>query len=401
MRILHVISGLDPENGGPTFALIGLAEAQARAGLDVSVLATWQITSGFPLAERLRSNGVPVTLVGPAIGKLSRHADLAGATDRAVAVADVVHIHALWEQVQQDAAVAARRRGVPYVVTPHGMLSPWSLSQGKWLNRWGKQLYLSMRLRPNLDAAAAIHFTTTTERDLVAPLRLRAPAIVEPVGIDFAEFETLPERGAFRAAFPQLGDRPIVLFLSRLSPQKGLDRLIPAIALIAEGNAEAVLAIVGPDYDGYEGVVHALVQRHKLEDRVVFTGMLQGRQRIEAMVDAEMMVLPSHHENFGIVVAEAMASALPVIVSKEVNIWQDVERCGAGVAVSGEPAAVAVQIMRMLEEEREVRQTMGEQGRVFARERYDWQHIARRWVDHYARLAPRAAATSAVVGATL
>jgi glycosyltransferase involved in cell wall biosynthesis len=347
MRILHVISGLDPENGGPTFALIGLAEAQRRAGMDVRVLATWQITSGFPYAERLRAHGVPVTLIGQATGKLSRHPDLAAATDRALADADVVHIHALWEQIQHEAAIAARRRGVPYVITPHGMLSPWSRTQGKWFNRWGKRLYLALRLRRNLDHAAAINFTTTTERELVAPLGLRAPAIIEPVGIDFAEFETLPPRGAFRWAYPQLGERPLVLFLSRLSPQKGLDRLIPAFAKVAAAS-DAMLAIVGPDYENYQQTVMVLVRQHRLDDRVLFTGMLQGERRTEAMVGADLFVLPSHHENFGIVVAEAMACGTPVIVSREVNIWQDVIESGGGAVVSGDVKELADQIVQWL-----------------------------------------------------
>ena len=398
MRILHVISGLDPENGGPTFALLGLAEAQRQAGMDVRVLATWQIKSGFPYAERLRSKGVPVTLIGRATGKLSRHPDLAAAVDRAVADADVVHIHALWEQIQHEAAVAARRRGVPYVITPHGMLSPWSRTQGRWFNRWGKRLYLALRLRQNLDHAAAINFTTTTERDLVAPLRLRPPAIIEPVGIDFREFQTLPPHGAFRSAHPQLQDKPLVLFLSRLSPQKGLDRLIPAFAKVAAAS-EAMLTIVGPDYENYQQTVTGLVRQHRLDDRVLFTGMLQGERRIEALVDADLFALPSHHENFGIVVAEAMACGTPVIVSREVNIWQDVVESAGGAVTSGDVDELANQILQWLNDPAR-RRAAGERGRGFARDRYDWPQIARRWGEHYARLTASRSAPATATAAS-
>jgi len=383
VRILHVISGLDPENGGPTFALVGLAEAQRRAGLDVSVIATWQIKTGFPLAERLQAADVKVELIGQAYGKLSRHPDLAAAVDRAVAGADVVHVHALWEEIQHQAPRAAQRRGVPYVVTPHGMLAPWSRAQGGWVHRWGKRAYLLLRLRRNLDRAAAIHFTTPAERDLVAPMRLRPPSIVEPVGIDFSEFEQLPPRGLFRERYPQLRDRQMVLFLSRLSPQKGLDVLIPAMIRV---NDDALLVVAGPDYDSYGQRVRGWVSELLLQDRVIFTGMLHGAERIQALRDADLFVLPSHHENFGIVVAEAMAAGTPVVISREVNIWQEVVAAGAGAAVrSGDDQELAAELRRWLADPA-IRDAAGEKARAFARSHYDWNRIAKNWVDHYAAL---------------
>ena len=386
MRILHVISGLDPENGGPTFALVGLAEAQRRAGLDVSVIATWQIKSGFPLAERLRAADVKVELIGQAHGKLSRHPDLAAAVDRAVAGADVVHVHALWEEIQHQASRAAQRRGVPYVVTPHGMLAPWSLSQGGLVHRLGKRAYLAWRLRKNLDRATAIHFTTPAERDLVAPMGLRAPSLIEPVGIDFSEFQTLPERGLFRAKHLALAGRPMVLFLSRLSPQKGLDVLIPAMI---RTNDDVFLVLAGPDYDNYGEQVRGWVSDLLLQDRVIFTGMLHGHERIEAFRDADLFVLPSHHENFGIVVAEAMAAGTPVVISREVNIWQEVVGAGAGAAVTrGDDRELSAELNRWLADAA-MRTAAGEQAREFARVHYDWQNIANRWVGHYNNLPRR------------
>jgi glycosyltransferase involved in cell wall biosynthesis len=383
MRVLHAISGLDPENGGPTFALVGLADAQVRAGMDVTVIATWQITSGFAQAERLRAAGVKVEMIGQAHGKLSRHPELAAAVDRAVAQSDVVHIHALWEEIQHRAARSAQRRGVPYIITPHGMLSPWSRAQGSVVNRWGKRLYLSARLRRNLDSAAAIHFTTSAERDLVMPLQFKAPPLVEPIGLDLKEFQDLPPRGAFRAHHAQIADRPMVLLLGRLSPQKGLERLIPAFAQMAL--PQAVLVLAGPDYDGYGEVVRRLVRENRIEERVVFTGMLEGRQRIEALVDADLFVLPSHHENFGIVVAEAMAAGAPVLVSREVNLWNEVVAACAGSAVSGDVAELAREMERWMGD-RERRAAASRAGRAYALAHYDWNTIARHWADHYARL---------------
>ena len=390
MRVLHVISGIDPENGGPTFALVALAEAQVRAGLDVTVIATWQIKSGFPLADRMRAAGVKVNHIGPARGKLSTYPGLAGIVDDAVAKTDVVHVHALWEQIQHDAARSAMRRGVPYVITPHGMLAPWSRAQGSFVNRWGKRLYLMLRLRRNMNNASALHFTTTTERDLAAPLGLRPPVIIEPIGLERSEFEPLPLRGGFRADRPEIAQKPMVLFLSRISPQKGLDRLIPAFAqMLRKAPSDAVLVIAGPDYENYSATVKSLIDRHDVRDRVIFTGMLNGVRRIEALVDADLFVLPSHHENFGMVVAEAMAAGAPVVVSREVNIHSDVTESGGGAVVSGDVDELANEMARWLANPA-LRRDAGARGRAFALAKYNWDEIARHWVDHYARLAERA-----------
>src|SRR3954465_5453861 len=244
MKILHVISGIDPSAGGTATALLSLAPAQARAGLDVSVVHTFEKPEA-EAAEALRAAGVPVTSVGPAQWPLARHPDLTRTLRELIRQTDVVHTHGMWEEIHHQACCVSREVGRPYVMSPHGMLDPWSLAQ----SRWKKRLYLAARMRRNLNCASAIHFTTQTERDLVDPMRLVAPAIVEPNGVDLSEFANLPARGTFRAKYPDLNDKPIVLFLGRLHYKKGFDLLIPAFAKLANINARLVIA--GPDAEGY------------------------------------------------------------------------------------------------------------------------------------------------------
>lgn len=377
MHILHIISGLDPQNGGTTTALVGMAESQAKAGLDVTILSTWKIKDGFPIAERLRSNGVKVILIGPATGKLSRHPSLAVETDRAVAAADVVHIHGLFEEAQHQAARASQRRGVPYLITPHGMLSPWNLSRSKW----AKRLYLFFRLRRNLDRAAAIHYTCEVERDLVVPLKLKAPPLVERLGLDLSEFRNLPPQGAFRARWPQLGQKPFVLFLGRIDYKKGLDILIPAFAAARLGDTPLVIA--GPDRDGYEPTIRVLVAQHHLQDRVLFTGMLHGRDRLEAYVDAALFTLTSHQENFGITVIEAMACGCPVLISDQVNIHGEVTLSGGGEVIPTDVEITNRRLKWWIEADGPTRRAAGAKGQAFVRERYGWEINARDWKEHY------------------
>ena len=176
----------------------------------------------------------------------------------------------------------------------------------------------------------------------------------------------------------------MVLFLSRLSPQKGLDVLIPGFARVKD---DGMLVLAGPDYDNYGHSVREWVEQNRLQDRVIFTGMLHGAERVQAFRDADLFVLPSHHENFGIVVAEAMAAGTPVIISREVNIWQEVVEAGAGAAVPGGAVdELAAELKRWLGDAA-MRTAAGEKARAFARSHYDWQNIANRWVGHYAELA--------------
>jgi glycosyltransferase involved in cell wall biosynthesis len=376
MRILHVASTIDPAQGGPVSVLAGLAPAQRGAGLEVSLLATWRQGESVALADTLRAGGVNVTLVGPAAGPLRRHPELAARVDAAVAGADVVHVHALWEEVQHRAAVTAYRAATPYIVTPHGMLDPWSLSQ----SRWKKKLYLAWRLRRNLGRAAALHFTTRTEADLVAPLRLGPPALIETLGLDLSEFETLPPPGAFRSRYPATGQRRIVLFLGRLHHKKGLELLIPAFDEAALG--DTLLVIAGPDSDGYRAKLEAQIAARRLTERVLFTGMLHGADRVAAFADADLFVLPSYQENFGIAVVEALAAGTPVLISDQVNIWQDIAAASVGGVVKTDANQLASELRRWMTEDA-VRQAAAERARPFVWQRYDWRQIARRWVNHY------------------
>jgi len=302
MRILHAISGINRENGGPPIVLAGLAAAQVRAGLEVSIVSTWTTNPCPEVVAELESRGIKVTHIGPARNPMSRHPETAQRLKELVGRADVVHVHAMWEEIQHLACREAERRGVRYVMTPHGMLDPWNMSN----RRWRKRLYMLWRMRRNLRRAAALHFATTTERDAVARLKLGRPTIVEPFGLDAAEFATLPARGTFRARYPQLADRPMVMFLGRLDYGKGLELLIPAFARAAP--VDAALVIVGPDsHSGYRAIVEAMIEQYGLRERALLTGMLSGQEKLAALVDADLLAQPSFHENFGMAVIEGLA----------------------------------------------------------------------------------------------
>lgn len=380
MRVLHVISGVDSRAGGPAFAMAGLCKGQKQAGLDVAALATFRKGEWRDVADDLARSGVNVTLVGPVHGPLASHRHLPATLRAIIPSHDVVHVHGLWEDVQHQAARASRRLGKPYVVTPHGMLSHWSLRQ-KWLK---KKLYMLVRLRRHLNGAAGVHYTSGAERDAAAALRLRPPAIVEPLGVDLTEFESLPAAGAFRARHRQLLGKPIVLFLGRIHPGKGLEYLVPAA-----GQAQArdfAIVVIGPDSEGHQAVIQRQAEQWGVQDRVLFTGMLHGRDRIEALRDADLFALPSEHENFGIVVVEALAAGTPVIVSDGVALHEEVRTAGVGAVVPARDAeALARELDRWLADGA-LRRGAAARARPFVWERFGWGKIAARWGEHYSRI---------------
>jgi glycosyltransferase involved in cell wall biosynthesis len=387
MRVLHVISGIDPENGGPSMALHGLAVAQRRIGMNVTVAATFQRASVVGVAEQWRKAGLRVELIGPAVGALSRHAQIVPRLAELTRDADVVHIHALWEEIQHQSARAAERQGVPYIVRPCGLLYPRSLAKS-WLK---KKLYVALRLRRTFDRAAAIHFTTEDERDGAA-VPIKARAIVEPNGLDLTEFDPLPPPGSFSRLHPELAGRRFVLFLGRVHPEKGLELLIPAMAKL--DHQDVALVVAGPDNAGSLPRFQRLAEQQGVRDRVLFVGMLDRPSRVAALRDAALLSLPSYHENFGISVIEALAAGTPVVVSDHVGLHHLIAQERLGGVVPLDAAALASALDRWLGDEA-LRASTAERGRAVVSERFDWNRVAARWAGHYAALARGDAAVGA------
>jgi glycosyltransferase involved in cell wall biosynthesis len=379
VHVLHVISSLDPRSGGTTTALAALAHAQLDAGLKVTIASTFAADFRSDVADRLGGIGIKVHLIGPNRKLLAYHPKIAETIQPLIQSADIVHVHALWEEIQHRAAKLSRKIGKPYLFTPHGMLDRWSLSQ----SRLKKQIYLALRLRCDLSRASALHYADETERDLAAGVGISTPTLVEKHVVDLSEFQVLPSSGQFRKQHPQLGDKPIVLFLSRVHPKKGLDLLIPAFARLKSKDAQLVLA--GPAEAEYQSHLTELAKQHGVLDRTLFTGMLYGRDRVAAMVDASVFVLPSHQENFGIVVIEALAAGTPVIISDQVNIHQQISDAQLGQVVPVDVNAITNAIDRYLTDDALRAQTAG-RARPFVWQNYDREQIARHWVGHYERL---------------
>lgn len=393
LRVLHVVSSLDAKDGGTTAVVHGLAIAQARSGLTVTALATFRKDFDPTTVDSLREAGIYVSLVGPARGALVRHPELQATVRSMVAECDIVHIHALWEEIQHQAAVVARQLDVPYIVTPHGMLDPWSLSR----SRWKKRLYMLWRLRRDLNCATALHFTSRIEKERVLPLKISSPGIVLPNGINLEEYQDLPDRGEFRARYKLSDDVPLVLFLGRLHPKKGCDLLIEGFSRafyeqVDPEKTRPLLVFVGPDDGGYQTQLESLAHEFGISNSVLFAGPLYGKDKLAAFVDADLFGLISHQENFGIAVIEALATGCPVLVSDQVNIHELIENEQVGWVVPTDCESVAQALSKWFFLRNNI-DDMRRRARVVATG-FDWDGIAKSWIEQYQNMVTSKAPSS-------
>ena len=353
---------------------MGMARAMARRGHEVSIY-----TTNFNGADDLDVPlGVPVDSGGVMVTYFPVHAPrfwetclpLGRALRADAGKFDLMHLHSLYMCHDRAGAAAAPRAGILYIVRPHGTLDPYIFKR----RRTRKAIFEWWFQNRVLEQAAALHYTTEDEWRLVAPESRNPHGFVVPNGLDTDEFADLPEKGAFRAKHPAIGNRPIVLFLGRLSFKNGLDLLAPAFGQVLAAGHDAHLVIAGPDDDMAEKTRGWLAAAGAL-DRTTFTGMITGDDKLAALVDASMFVLPSYSENFGIAVAEAMACGLPVVISDAVNIWPEVESAAAGLVGPCDIDITARNIMQILDNPARASE-MGANGIRLVRDRYSWDGIA-------------------------
>lgn len=314
---------------------------------------------------------------------------LARALPEAIERADVVHLHSLYLFHTWAAARLCRKLGKPYLLRPHGTLDPFL-----WKRHRGRKAVLEFLFQNRvLREAAALHYTAEDEMRLAQPYTQGTRGIVVPNGLDLAQYADLPLSGRFRAQHPEIGNRRIVLFLSRLNFKKGLDLLVPAFARAARRYDDLHLVIAGPD-DGMKDQTEALVAIEGIGGRTTFAGMLDHAAKLAAFRDAAMFVLPSYSENFGIAIVEAMACGVPVAISDRVNIWREIESAGAGLVARPAVDDVVRQIETLAADPAGAA-AMGERGRTLVAEKFSWRRIACELESVYrslARLRPRAPA---------
>jgi glycosyltransferase involved in cell wall biosynthesis len=296
---------------------------------------------------------------------------------RHVSKFDLVHIHALFSYPTLPAAFWAMRRHVPYIVRPLGTLNEWGMRNRRpWLKTLSFRL-LESRILKN---AALVHYTSEQERAEAQLLQETPCSAVIPNSIADAPDDT--RVGRFLDHFPDLRGRRVVLFLSRFDEKKGLDLLLRAFAEVAKELPDSSLVLAGQGDDRFVNWLKAEARSLRIDSKIVWPGFLREDEKFGAFADADVFVLPSYSENFGIAVAEAMAAGLPVIVSNQVAIHNDVAKAEAGLVVPCEAGPLARALLHLLNNPA-ARRSMGDNGKAFARSNYSEAAIARQMIAAY------------------
>jgi glycosyltransferase involved in cell wall biosynthesis len=383
MRLLQIIPSISLIYGGPSQMVLGLSKALASQGAEVTILTTTangdtgQAPLDVPIDRPIEQDGYQIRYFPCSPFRRYKFSlDLLRWLSAHATEYDLAHIHALFSPVSTAAATVARSKNLPYILRPLGTLDPADLKKKRYL----KQIYASLFERANIAGAAALHFTSDQEakvsdrfgaltRDLILPLGVTSPA-------------QLPVRTNC-----DLPLRPTLLFMSRIDPKKGLDLLLPALEqLLAEGlQFKFVLAGGNPQDPHYEKQIHDRIQTSSLKDFTTITGFVSGEAKAELLRSADLFVLPSYYENFGIAVAEAMVAGIPVVISDQVHIWREIQQAEAGWICTCDRASLTNQLRAALQTAEE-RQRRGINARTHALEHYSWDAIAQQMLLAYQQI---------------
>ena len=326
MNLLHVIRSLDARGGGPQEGLkqIVLEMDRANWGSEVASLdaADELLTLSFPAR---------INALGPARGGYGYAPGAVRWLHENAPRFDAVVVHGLWQYHGLATWRALQGLNVPYFVFPHGMLDPWfrRTYPMKHAKKW---LYWPWAEYRVLRDATNVLFTCEQERVLARDSfwLYRANEAVASFGIEPPKTDEACDRQAFLDAFPLLNGRRLLLYLSRIHPKKGCDLLVRAFAATADEH-DLHLVMAGPEDSAWGDELRQLAMTLGIADRITWTGMLSGQVKWGAYHASEAFILPSHQENFGIVVAEALALKRPVLISDQVNIYHEVKAASAGL----------------------------------------------------------------------
>ncbi len=359
-----------------------LAPMMTRAGHPTEVAAL-----DSPDAPWLKTFPAPVHALGPGYGRYgyTKHFD-AWMHENARSY-DVVVVRGVWQYHSFGSWRALRGGSVPYAVFTHGMLDPW-FKRRYPVKHLKKALYWKLVEHRVLRDAAAVLFTCEEERVLAGQCfrPYQCNQLVVNYGTSAPPGEAAAQREVFLREYPRLSGKRLALFMSRIHHKKGCDLLIRAFAQVCREFPECHLVIAGPDLDGWGSELRSVAQQLGIADRLTWSGMLSGDMKWGAFRAAEVFVLPSHSENFGIVVAEAMACGVPVLISDKVNIWREVQQAGAGVVAPDTLAGTEHLFRHWLSITAEQRSTMSESAQRCFAAKFEIGRAARTLADTLARL---------------
>jgi glycosyltransferase involved in cell wall biosynthesis len=396
LRIVQIVPSISLVYGGPSQMVMGFSAALARQGAKVTVLTTdsngdvGQPPLDVPLDCPMPQDGYHIRYFRCSpfrrykfslklLQWLANHAN----------EFDVAHIHALFSPVSTAAATIARSKKLPYILRPLGTLDPADLKK----KRWFKQLYAALWEKSNLAGAAAIHFTSNQEAKISERFGAMTNDWVLPLGVELPTLVSEPERILSKLGIPtptSVGGQapaPLILFMSRIDPKKGFDLLFPALERLQQEGVDFHFVLAGgnPQDPDYERKIYAQVQASPLANCTTITGFISGEVKAALLQQSDLFVLPSYYENFGIAVAEAMTVGLPVAISDQVHICEEVRQAKAGWVTTCAVESL-VDALRDALKNADERLRRGQLAQDYALKHYSWDAIAKQAIQTYLAL---------------
>jgi glycosyltransferase involved in cell wall biosynthesis len=377
MKVLHVIPSIAQVRGGPSQATIEMVRALRSQGVDAEIVTTNDNGLDLldvPLRQRIEYEQVPVWFFprfSPSIKSLREFAFSSQLTTwlwQHITDYNLLHVHAIFSYPSTAAMAIARLRRLPYVVQPHGLLCNWSLQQ----SASKKQVYLTLTEYANLNYSQALVFTSQQEQQQVSQLGLMSPSFIVPLGLDLPS--PIPDaRHRLRQLLNVPEDEPVILFMSRLHPKKGLDYLISALGKLRDQRFTFVLA--GSGSSDYEAEINNLLVSAAIDHCTYRSGFVEGEMKDLLMQGADIFTLTSYSENFGVAVLEAMAVGLPVVVTPGVALASVVEQYQLGYVAELDVAAITSTLEHCLDHPQTTKE-MGDRARQLVRQQYTWERNA-------------------------
>ncbi|MGA9382835.1 MAG: hormogonium polysaccharide biosynthesis glycosyltransferase HpsP [Phormidium sp.] len=382
MRILQIIPSISLVYGGPSQMVLGLSAALAKAGIEVTILTTnsngdaGQPPLDVPLNCPVEQDGYQIRYFRCSPFRRYKFSlDLLQWLKSNAKNYDLAHIHALFSPVCSIAATIARKQKLPYILRPLGTLDPADLRKKKLV----KQIYAALLEKPNITGASAIHFTSLEEAKVSERFGVKTTDLVIPLGVN------LPTPEKEETEFANLPS-PVILFMSRVDPKKGLDLLIPALQNLANSGIDFhfVLAGSNPQDPEYEENIRSQILA-ALPNKVTITGFVTGDRKLSLLQNSDLFVLPSYYENFGIAVVEAMAAGTPVCISRGVYIWSDILTAEAGWVCDQTLTSLTETLRLALQDPTEIKRR-GLKAKELTIKNYSWQAIAEQTIQAYQQI---------------
>jgi len=302
--------------------------------------------------------------------------DLSGASSEF----DVLHLHGVWTYVQQAASRLSRKFDIPCIITPHGVLESWRVHH----KGFKKNLYLSLLGKRMLRSAACLHAITPTEVDGLRRAGYDGPVTVIPNGVDIPDYNVMALREAADGVWPVLRKRRVVLFLSRISPEKGLDQFLPAFRDVTrkETYGDVILVLAGSGSKPYAAKIDKWVQKLGIGKHIITPGFVGGRQKAMLMSRADVYTLPSYSEGFSVSVLENLAVGTPALITEGCN-FPEVMQVGAGLCCRTTRDDLAQGLRHLLDMPRKETEVMSRRAKQLVISRYAWPVVIRKFLTVY------------------